>query len=178
MILTGEILDRIAGRRTGTIGDEIADGLDRYGPQYDIDTNLRVAHFLAQACHETQGFRYLKEIWGPTQAQQRYDGRKDLGNVRLGDGHLYMGRGIFQLTGRANYERVGTALGLPLVVEPDLAADPVISVRIACHYWSVHQINVAADANDIVRVTKAINGGLNGLEDRKACFVRARQVLP
>lgn len=175
---TRELLDHIAGRKTGASGDEIALGLDKYAPQYEINTHLRLAHFLAQACHETGGFRYLKEIWGPTKAQKGYEGRADLGNCRVGDGHLYRGRGVFQLTGRANYTRVGKALGLPLEVDPDLACDPQISVKIACHYWMTHEINVAADANDIVRVTKAINGGRNGLEDRKVCFVRARQVLP
>jgi putative chitinase len=174
---TREILDHIAGRKTGAVGDDIALGLDKYCPEYEINTALRLAHFLAQACHETGGFRYLREIWGPTRAQKRYEGRADLGNVRIGDGFLYRGRGIFQLTGRGNYARAGKALGLPLEVDPDLACDPQVSVLIACHYWMTHQISVPADANDILRVTKAINGGLNGLEDRKTCFLRARQVL-
>lgn len=174
---TAALLDQVAGRKTGASGADIAVGMDNFCPQYEIDTHLRLAHFIAQACHETEGFRFLREIWGPTKAQKGYEGRVDLGNVRVGDGFLYRGRGIFQLTGRANYTRVGTALSLPLEVDPDLACDPEISVRIACHYWMAHNINVAADANDIVRVTRAINGGLNGLEDRKACFVRAQMVL-
>jgi putative chitinase len=178
MLVLRDILDHVAGRNTGALGDDIANGMDRYCPQYEITTHLRLAHFIAQACHETGGFRYLQEIWGPTDAQKRYEYRKDLGNTKLGDGHMFRGRGIFQLTGRANYERVGKSLGLPLIVDPDLAADPQVSVRIAGHYWSTHQINVPADANDIVRVTRAINGGLNGLGDRKACFIRARQMLP
>lgn len=174
---TRALLDHVADRKTGALGDDIACGMDKFCPQYEINTHLRLAHFLAQACHETGGFRYLKEIWGPTAAQKAYEGRVDLGNVRVGDGFLYRGRGMFQLTGRANYAREAKALGLPLETDPDLAADPQISVRIACHYWDTHQINIAADANDIVRVTRAINGGTNGLEDRKACFLRARQVL-
>ena len=175
---TKELLDHIAQRNTGVIGEGVAMGLDHYCPQYEVNTHLRLAHFLAQACHETRCFRYLKEIWGPTAAQRMYEGRVDLGNVRVGDGHLYRGRGIFQLTGRSNYARVGTALNLPLEVEPDLAADPEISAHVACYYWQMHQINVAADADDIVRVTKAINGGLIGLDDRKACLERAKEVLP
>jgi putative chitinase len=177
MISTRALLDHVAGRRTGSVGDDIADGLDKCCPQYEINTPLRLAHFLAQICHETGGFRYLREIWGPTAAQKRYEFRADLGNDRLGDGKLYAGRGLIQLTGRANYRRVGKALGLPLETDPDLACDPQTAVKIACHYWSTHGINEAADANDIVRVTKAVNGGRNGLEDRKACFLRARQVL-
>lgn len=175
---TKQLLDRIADRDTGVVGEGIAHGLDQYCPQYSINSHLRLAHFLAQACHETCNFHYLKEIWGPTDAQKRYETRADLGSCRPGDGRLYCGRGIFQLTGRANYRSVGAALALPLEVEPELACDPVISVKIACHYWMTHGINAAADADDIVRVTKAINGGLNGLEDRNACLARAKAVLP
>jgi putative chitinase len=176
--MTKLLLDAVAQRDTGVIGEGIANGLDQYCPQYEITTHLRLAHFVAQACHETFGFRYLREIWGPTAAQRAYEGRVDLGNLRVGDGHLYRGRGIFQLTGRANYACIGKALNLPLEVDPELAADPEIGAHIACHYWQTHQINVPADANDIERVTRAINGGLNGLADRQACFARAREVLP
>jgi putative chitinase len=174
---TKSLLDRIAERDTGTKGDGIAYGLDKYCPQYSINSPLRLAHFLAQACHETEGFRYLKEIWGPTPAQKRYEGRADLGNTRPGDGRLYCGRGIFQLTGRTNYARIGAALALPLEVEPELAADPQISVRIACHYWMIHSINQPADADNVVLVTRLINGGLNGLDNRKACLARAKELL-
>lgn len=174
---TRQLLDHIAQRDTGVIGDGIAMGLDQYCPQYEINTHLRLAHFLAQACHETCRFRYLREIWGPTAAQRLYEGRVDLGNVRVGDGYLYRGRGIFQLTGRANYARAAAALNIPLEVEPDLAADPEISARVACSFWSVHQINAAADADDIKRVTRAINGGLNGLADRERCLALAKEVL-
>jgi putative chitinase len=174
---TKELLDHVARRDTRVIGDGIARGLDKYCPQYSINTPLRLAHFLAQACHETGGFRYLKELWGPTPAQNRYEGREDLGNVRPGDGRLYCGRGIFQLTGRTNYANIGAALSLPLEVEPELACDPQIGVKIACHYWMTHGINQPADADNVVLVTRLINGGLNGLEDRKACLARAKEVL-
>lgn len=175
---TKELLDFIAQRDTGTSGDGIAAGLDAYCPPCGIDTHLRLAHFLAQATHETCGFRYLREIWGPTPAQRRYEGRVDLGNVRTGDGRLYCGRGIFQLTGRANYASLGAALQLPLEVDPELASDPQISARIACHYWQTHNINLCADADDVVAVTRKINGGLNGLADREAYLARAKEALP
>lgn len=174
---TKALLDHVAGRDTGTKGDGVAFGLDKYCPQYSINSPLRLAHFLAQACHETGGFKWLKEIWGPTPAQKRYEGRQDLGNNRPGDGRLYCGRGIFQLTGRANYSRIGAALALPLEVEPELACDPQISVRIACHYWMTHGINAPADADNIELVTRLINGGQNGIDDRRACLVRAKEVL-
>ena len=171
------LLDAVAGRNIGARGDGIAEGMRQYFPQYSINSNLRIAHFVAQASHETMGFRYLKEIWGPTPAQKRYEGRQDLGNNRPGDGRLYCGRGIFQLTGRANYARIGKALALPLEVEPELACDPQISVKIACHYWMTHGISAAADADNVELVTRLINGGLNGIEDRKACLARAKEFL-
>ena len=174
---TKSLLDHIANRNTGVQGQGIAYGLDKYCPQYSINTPLRLAHFLAQACHETGGFKWLKEIWGPTPAQKRYEGRQDLGNNRPGDGRLYCGRGIFQLTGRGNYARIGAALALPLEVEPELACDPQISVKIACHYWMTHGINAPADADNCELVTRLINGGLNGIDDRKACLARAKEVL-
>jgi putative chitinase len=177
-VTTKQLLDHVANRDTGAIGRGIADGLDKYCPEYEINTHLRLAHFLAQACHETEGFRFLKEIWGPTPAQKGYETRKDLGNCRPGDGKLYCGRGVFQLTGRANYEATGAALQLPLEVEPDLACDPMISVRIACHYWQTRSINHPADADNLILVTRLINGGSNGLADREACLARAKEVLP
>ena len=136
-----------------------------------------MAHFLAQAAHESDGFKTLHEYWGPTPAQKRYEGRKDLGNVKRGDGKRYMGRGIFQLTGRANYRRVGTELGLPLETTPELAASPRNAVLIAAQYWADHDLNASADADDIVTVTRRINGGLNGLEDRRRYLKRALLAL-
>lgn len=174
---TKALLDAVALRDTGSCGQGVADGLDKYWPDAGVTTPLRQAHFVAQASHETCGFRYLKEIWGPTPAQTGYEGRADLGNNRAGDGRLYCGRGIFQLTGRANYERIGNALALPLEVDPTLACDPEISARIACLYWKTHNINQPADADNVVLVTRLINGGTNGLGDREACLVRAKAAL-
>jgi putative chitinase len=175
---TRALLDFVANRTTGVVGDGIASGLDTYCPQYQIDTHLRLAHFIAQACHETEGFRLLHEIWGPTPAQAKYEGRADLGNVRPGDGFLYRGRGIFQLTGRDNYARMGVALSLPLETNPEMAADPIISAHIACRYWQTHSLNDLADADNVVGITRRINGGTNGLADREAYLARAKEVLP
>ena len=98
----------------------------RYG-----DGNPRhLAYVLATAKHESGDFRYLKEIWGPTAAQKRYEGRADLGNTVKGDGKRFMGRGWVQLTGRRNYADWANRLGLDLVREPDLAASPDIASRI------------------------------------------------
>lgn len=142
-----------------------------------VTTPLETAHWLAQVLHETGGLRWLEEVWGPTDAQRRYEGRVDLGNILAGDGYLFRGRGLIQLTGRANYQRAGVAVALPLVERPELAALPEHAARIACWYWNSRGIGKRALADDIEAVTRAINGGLNGLADRKAWLVRAKAAL-
>ena len=88
------------------------------------------AYILATAHHETGGYRYMREIWGPTAAQKRYEGRKELGNTVAGDGKKFLGRGFVQITGRRNYADWGRRLGLDLLKEPQLAERPDIAVRI------------------------------------------------
>lgn len=88
------------------------------------------AYVLATAWHETGQFKFMKEIWGPTAAQKRYEGRKDLGNTTKGDGKKFLGRGFVQITGRRNYADWGKRLGLDLLKEPQLAEKPEIAVRI------------------------------------------------
>jgi putative chitinase len=156
------------------IGDlaKAASILDEYG----INTPLRVSHFWAQAAHECAGFKTMHEYWGPTKAQIRYEGRVDLGNINPGDGYLFRGRGIFQLTGRANYEKMGELLGLDFISHPDLAANPETALRIACEYWKSRGLNALADKNDIVAITKKINGGMNGIADRRALFTIAWKI--
>jgi putative chitinase len=144
--------------------------------EYEINTALRESHFWAQAAHETGGFKYMFEIWGPTPVQQKYEGRKDLGNTQSGDGFKYRGRGIFQLTGRANYAKYGEALGIDLVNDPDKAADAEVALRIACEYWKSRNINACADKDDVVSVTKKINGGTNGIADRRVCLATAKKM--
>lgn len=140
-------------------------------------SNLRVAHFLAQAAHETDGFRTLQEYGGPGY-WKRYEGRKDLGNVNPGDGVKYHGRGIFQLTGRANYVEFGKTLGLDLVSNPDRVLEPGLAVETAVAYWRKRKLDAWADRDDVKEITRRINGGQNGLEDRKRYLRRAKQLLP
>lgn len=156
-------------RIIGAIAGAFAGVLD----SYRIDTVLRIAHFMGQVTHECAGFRTTEEF----ASGAAYEGRADLGNTQRGDGRRYKGRGLLQLTGRANYRQMGTALGLPLEAQPELAAEPVTSLRIACEYWQSREINAKADADDLPAVTRAVNGGLNGLDDRRACLRRARAAL-
>lgn len=144
--------------------------------KYEINTPLRQCHFWSQWAHESGGFRYMQEIWGPTPAQKRYEGRKDLGNNQEGDGYRFRGRGLAQLTGRANYAEMSKKIGIDLVNNPDEAAKPSIALQIACEYWKSRKINALADKDDVVGVTKKINGGTNGLLDRKAHLALAKRM--
>ncbi len=140
---------------------------------YEITSRLRIAHFLGQTCHELAGFRTTEEF----ASGEAYEGRKDLGNTEKGDGPLFKGRGLLQLTGRANYRDYGAALGVDLEQEPALAAEPAFSLRIACEYWKRKKINAACDQDDIIRVTKLINGGTNGLDERRSLTSKAKTAV-
>lgn len=135
--------------------------------RYEINTPARIAAFLAQIGHESGGLRWVREIWGPTLAQQRYEGRKDLGNTQPGDGRRYMGRGLIQITGRANYAAVGEALGIDCVISPEVLESPLYAALSAGWYWHKRKLNGFADDGDFVSITRRINGGTNGLEDRR-----------
>jgi len=144
--------------------------------KYDINTLQRLAAFYAQVAHESCGFKYIEELGGPTY-WKRYEGRRDLGNVTPGDGVLFHGRGPIQLTGRANYAEFGEALGLPLEVQPELALEIEVGALIAARYWQTRGCNELADADNFERITKRINGGLNGQADRVKRWEHARRVL-
>ena len=142
--------------------------------KYDITRNLRMAHFIAQLGHETASFRFTEEIADGS----AYEGRKDLGNTEPGDGKRFKGRGLIQLTGRVNYAAYSKDSGVDYVAKPQVvASDPIVAVDVACWYWNKRGINKLADKDDVKAVTKAINGGFNGLDDRIEYLVRAKAVL-
>lgn len=142
--------------------------------KYDITSNLRMAHFISQIAHETASFLYAEEI----ASGAAYEGRSDLGNTQPGDGKRYKGRGLIQLTGRANYAAYSKDSGVDYVAKPELVAtDPFVGVDVACWYWNKRGISKFADQDDVKAVTKAINGGYNGLDDRIQYLVRAKGVL-
>lgn len=149
--------------------------------EYDIRTLKRAAAFIAQLAHESGQFQFMEEIWGPTAAQKRYEPvtslSRQLGNRQPGDGKRFKGRGPIQITGRANYSRYGELLGVDLAAQPELAAKPELGFRIAGLFWSRNGLNAPADAGDFERVTRRINGGLNGFEDRKHFHAKALAVL-
>lgn len=145
--------------------------------EYEINTPLRKAAFLAQIGHESGGLHWTTELWGPTPAQSRYEGRKDLGNVRPGDGARFKGRGLIQTTGRDNYNSTGRALGVDLLANPELLAEPILAARSAAWYWHSRGLNPLADVGDFHRITIRINGGINGMDDRLAKYAAAKEVL-
>ncbi len=146
--------------------------------EFGITVNmLREAAFLAQIAHESGEFRYMREIWGPTATQNGYEGRADLGNTQPGDGKRFMGRGPIQITGRTNYKKYGDLLGLPLVDKPEMAEIPEVAFRVAGAFWKTHGLNELADQQDFKTITKRINGGYNGSEDRTQYYDRAKKVL-
>lgn len=150
---------------------EMAICADRWFADYGImQSALRLAHFLAQLIHESGSFRYMEEI----ASGQAYEGRKDLGNVNPGDGKLFKGRGPIQITGRANYRRYGKKIGIDLERHPEIAALPSIGLHLALEYWKANGLNTLADADNVLGITKLINGGTNGLADRKAHLAKVK----
>ncbi|GAA7757495.1 chitinase [Cupriavidus sp. SHE] len=161
----------------GARADVFAPYLSACMLQFEISTPTRSAAFLAQVGHESGQLRLLREIWGPTPAQIRYEGRADLGNTEPGDGKRYMGRGLIQITGRKNYLLCGFDLHLDLIAHPELLEQAEHAAASAGWYWHTHNLNRFADAGDFVGLTRAINGGTNGIADRRALWNTAKQVL-
>ena len=168
-------------------------GLNDCFDKYDISTPQRQSCFLAQVMHESGGFKFLEEnlnysaqalmrTWGsrfpdidtaekfehnPEKiANKVYAGR--MGNMEEGDGWKYRGRGLIQLTGRENYANFGHNVGVDVLSNPDLLATPEYACLSAGFYWNKRNLNEYADKMDIETITKRINGGLLGIEDRKA----------
>lgn len=106
-----------------------------------------------------------------------YAGRNGNGVESTSDGFRFRGRGPIQITGRSNYARCGQALGLPLIEQPDLLTDPDVGARAAAWYWTDRKIGPLADANDIEAVTRKINGGTHGIQDRRRYLQTAMRVL-
>lgn len=137
---------------------------------YGIVDPLEKAYYLAQWAHETQGFKYAREIWGPTAAQKGYEGRADLGNDVPGDGKRYMGRGDCQLTGKNNYRAYSRyKFGDDrLLLQPQLVEQLPLRADVAAWYWCIYRprCRITAMADNLDANTRLINGGINGIEDR------------
>lgn len=174
-------------------------------PKFDINTNLRISHFLAQVLHESGHLKYKEENlnysaeglrkvfpkYFPTDglakeyarkpekiANRVYANRMGNGDEKSGDGAHFLGRGLIQLTGRANYSKCGKELSMDLLNNPKCIVESANNCLItACWFWKDKGLNEYADKNDINTITKLINGGLNGISDRIKIFNLAKEVL-
>ena len=149
--------------------------------RYQIVGPLRMAAFIAQIGHESGQLRYVREM-GSDHYLSKYDTgslAKRLGNTPEadGDGQKYRGRGLIQITGRANYMTCGEALGLDLINHPELLEMPQHACMSAAWYWASKGLNKLADAGQFDKITQRINGGQNGAADRQALYARALKVL-
>lgn len=147
--------------------------LNRAMGEHEINTTQRKAAFLAQIAVESGELRYSEEI----ASGEAYEGRVGLGNTQPGDGKRFKGRGLIQLTGRANYRRIGKALGLDLENHPELAEQPENSARIAAHFFKARGLNEISDRGDIQLVSRRVNGGTNGMKERCEFYARACTIL-
>lgn len=141
--------------------------------EFHINSPLRQAAFIAQIAHESGELRYVEEIASGI----AYEYRKDLGNTQPGDGMKFKGRGLIQITGRNNYYECGSVLGWDFITSPELLEQPVHACRSAAWFWASRGLNDLADRGDFERITKRINGGLNGLKERQAYHARAKMAL-
>ncbi len=164
------VLPLATGSRIRCYFDPLKAGMIKYG----ITTPLQMAHFIAQLGHESMSFLYTEEL----ASGAAYGGRRDLGNTRSGDGKRFKGRGLIQLTGRANYTAYSKFTGIDYLADPDrLSTDPVVAVDVSCWFWKDRGLDSLAERDDVKAVTKRINGGYNGLDDRMHNLHRAKAVL-
>jgi putative chitinase len=140
---------------------------------YDINTPKRQAAFLAQLAHESGSLRYVKEI----ASGEAYEGRKSLGNTEPGDGVRFKGRGLIQITGRANYKAVGDALDYDFITNPEHLERPGAAAMSAGWFWDKRNLNALADVDDFKKITKLINGGYTNYPDRLQHWERIKKIL-
>ena len=155
--------------------DEFVASFNMWAIHFGINTPMRIAHYLAQVFHESGSLRYAEEI----ASGAKYEGRKDLGNTFPGDGVKYKGRGFIQLTGRANYTafKKSEFCTADIVANPKKVAEFPLNQVASMWFWQTHKCNEWADRDNVDRVTRIINGGTNGLTQRKALLAKFKKVL-
>lgn len=141
--------------------------------RFEINTPQRIQMFLAQIGHESGELRYTEEI----ASGKAYEGRLDLGNTQAGDGVRYKGRGLIQLTGRRNYTLASLGLDLPLLEKPELLSYIPHAVSSAGWFFSNNNLLSICDSGDFKKLTKRINGGYNGMEDRLRLLELAKKII-
>jgi predicted chitinase len=182
--MTNNQLQAIMPRLPAMKRDQLFPFLQAAMGEFAINTPPREAAFVAQLAHESGQFRFMEEIWGPTDAQRRYEPQSTLaarlGNTEAGDGRRFKGRGPIQITGRDNYRRYGDLLGVDLLSNPEQASLPGLAFRIAALFWTKNGLNELADqtsADAFRQMTRRINGGFNGLKEREEFYAAACAAL-
>lgn len=173
VLISKEQLQAIYKEAPASLIEEFIEPLNQTLEKYQIDTPVRCQMFLAQIGHESAELRYLEEL----ASGEAYEGRHDLGNTEVGDGVKYKGRGLIQITGRNNYVLCSLALDLPLLEKPELLALPGPGTLSSGWYWNNNNLNSYCDKNDFIGLTKHINGGLNGYDNRLRLFNLAKEVI-
>eukprot|EP01107_Rhizomastix_libera_P018275 TRINITY_DN92_c0_g1_i1.p1 TRINITY_DN92_c0_g1~~TRINITY_DN92_c0_g1_i1.p1 ORF type:complete len:193 (+),score=32.28 TRINITY_DN92_c0_g1_i1:417-995(+) len=172
--LTSSQLKQMAPSLSDSKADEYLPYINAAMNKFNINTPKRVAHFMAQLLHESGELKWMEEF----ATGKAYEGRRDLGNTQKGDGVKYKGRGPIQVTGRDAYKKCGAAIGADLVSNPKLLVQPQYGfMGSAWVYAEWKDCNPLADKDNIVGITKKINGGSNGLADRKKKLALAKKVL-
>ena len=155
--------------------------INGYAEVFHIDTPMRMAHFLAQIAHESGELRYTKELGNKNYFRKCDVGKLKnmLGNLKDGDGYKYRGRGLIQITGRANYQVYQNSKYCTgdIMEYPELLEEPSGATKSAMWWWWKHGLNKLADSDCFVAITKTINGGTNGLESRRKFLTRAKKVF-
>lgn len=181
MTVTPATLAKIAGIRVNANMVAVVRGL-KARPS-GLERPHRLMHFLGQTALESERWTFDHESWGPTPAQLRYEGRKDLGNTQPGDGFRFRGRGPMQMTGRANYVAFTAWARSIDKTAPDFTAEPDAILTdpweglAPIWFWVTHELNAPADLGDIETITRRINGGQNGLTRRIGLTALAGAVL-
>ena len=179
--VTGAQLTKMFPKVKGTTATKYAEYINEAIRMASVNTKRRLAHFLGQVGHESGGLTTFSEWYKGKNPQayfnNKYGSRKDLGNTVKTDGYKYRGRGPIQVTGKANYKLCGKALGVDLVSQPDLLLNTKYGFRAAGWFWAMRKINTYADADNLTMVTKRVNGGTNGISDRKQRTALAKKVL-
>lgn len=153
--------------------DRFLDPINKTLDEFEINTPQRIRMFLAQIGHESGQLRYRREL----ASGEAYEGRKDLGNTKPGDGVRYKGRGLIQITGKYNYGLASLALGLPLLEKPELLEEDLNACRSAGWFWYKSNLNALADMGKFETITRRINGGMNGYSDRYKLYQRAFEIV-
>lgn len=164
MTITREEILRICSGVYRKNLDSFVRDFNRWAAEFGVTTPLRAAHFIGQVLHESGCLRYTEEI----ASGQAYEWRQDLGNVQKGDGKRFKGRGYLQITGRANYQAYAKSKWCngDLMSHPEWLANSPGNVKASLWFWWKNNLNALADRDDSKAVTRKINGGLNGYEQR------------